>query len=158
MKRIILIFVICLLCIGCGKQEKNVTINIYENSDKSEVKEEINKTDDTTKENQEQTSNKKTNENQSNEKQNNDIKVEQQTTQSNNQASAQTNSESTLGKVKDKTINTYNNAKDWYNTNKDELKDINGEIVEEDKNTINDLIDKAKDWYNTNKGSIKEQA
>ena len=40
MKKIILIFIICLLVSGCGKENKNITINIYENSDKEEVIEE----------------------------------------------------------------------------------------------------------------------
>jgi hypothetical protein len=46
--------------------------------------------------------------------------------------------------------------KDWYNENKDELKDINSEIIENDKNAVNGWIDSAKNWYNENKDEIKD--
>ena len=40
MKKLLVVFVICLLVCGCRKTENNVTINVYENKD-PEVKEEI---------------------------------------------------------------------------------------------------------------------
>ena len=40
MKKLLIIFLICLLVCGCRKTENNVTINVYENKD-TEIKEEI---------------------------------------------------------------------------------------------------------------------
>lgn len=149
MKKIMLIFTICLLVSGCGKTEKNVTINIYENSDKEVIKEEIKNED-----------NEKTTVVEKQEiiviKEKDNEQVSSSNTQSNTNENS--NEESILDKVTDKVKDTYNGAKDWYNTNKDELKDINGEIVENDKNTINGWIGKAKNWYEENKNELKNSA
>jgi len=51
---------------------------------------------------------------------------------------------------------TFNNVKDWYSENKEEIKDTNKEIIENDKNTIKEAIDKTKDWYSENKEEIKD--
>ena len=40
MRKMLVVFAICLLVCGCRKTENNVTINVYENKD-PEVKEEI---------------------------------------------------------------------------------------------------------------------
>ena len=110
MKKILLVFVICLICVGCGKQEKNITINIYENSDRSEVQEEIKEKEEIKQENQDQSvieSNKiiiKEKVVESN------VSEEQKTIESN----IQKGSQSTLDKVEEKITNSYNNAKDWY--------------------------------------------
>ena len=37
----ILILLIIMLCFGCAKEEKNITINIYENTDKTEEIEKV---------------------------------------------------------------------------------------------------------------------
>lgn len=152
MKKILLIFVISLLCIGCGKQEKNITINIYENSDKSEVK----VTEETIEKKSKQTkTEQKENKNTSSKVESNDTNTKEE--QPAPQYTTETSSDFTLDKAKNKVTSTYNSAKNWYDNNKDELKDINSGIVEEDKNTINDLIDKGKNWYNENKDPIKEK-
>ena len=157
MKKILLIIVMCLLACGCSKHEKNITINIYENSDteiKQEQKEivkdqsekEISTNNQTTV--QEEVSTKSNQSNNINKQQSNPV------SENNNDNTEQP----TLFKVTDKVKDTYNNAKDWYNANKDELKNINSDIIENDKNTINVWIDSGKSWYEENKDALKQGA
>ena len=37
MKKIIIVLIITLFCFGCAKEDKNITINIYENGEKKET-------------------------------------------------------------------------------------------------------------------------
>lgn len=119
MKKIILI-IVCILCFGCTKEEKYVTINIYEN--------------DTTNNNSEEVSDGLTIEENFNDKDN-----------SVNNSKDSSNSETS--KV--------NQIKDWYNKNKDELKNISTEILKNDVDTLNGLVDDAQSWYDDNKDDIK---
>ena len=137
MKRIILIFIICLLVSGCGKTEKNITINIYENNDKQEVTEEIKKEE-----------NKK------------DIEDENEIVKDNfSELNTESNDKkTTASKITEKVKDTYNGAKNWYNANKEELKDINNQIVENDKNTIDTWIDKTTSWYEENSDELKKSS
>lgn len=52
--------------------------------------------------------------------------------------------ESNLDKAKDKIKDAYESAKTWYEENKDEIKGINEEIIEEDKQTIKKFYDSLK--------------
>ena len=92
-----------LFCFGCRKTDKNITINIYENSVKEEINEEIN---------------------------------------------------DNISSVED--MSNIEQAKDWYDKNKDDVKDINKEIIESDKEAITNIIDDTKSWYDENKDELKE--
>ena len=48
--------------------------------------------------------------------------------------------------------------KGWYATNKDELKDISKEILEDDVNSLKGLVSGAKDWFNKNKEGLTDAA
>ena len=144
MKKFVLIFVICLLC-GCAKEEKNITINIYENSDKNDVIEEIKEEDDIVETDVDSKNEIKDTE-----------KIEEKVLESNNNLT-EIHDESTLNKVTNKVKESYNNSKEWYDDNKDELKDINSQIIENDKQTINGWIDKTTTWYQENKDYLKQE-
>ena len=139
MKKKLIISILCLLCFGCGKTEKNITINIYDNrNSETEVsKEELNENDLQPNE----TINNYTIVNDaSNEKVNTDKQ------------------DTTLDKIKGKANSTYDSAKTWYDNNKDELKATNKEILEDDKETITEFWNKTKTWYDDNKDDIKSTA
>lgn len=144
MKKIIFVFAICLLCIGCSKNEKNITINIYENSDTNEIKDEI-KVEESYKLEDKNTTNPP--------EESNQIK---QTHDSNSQNNV--DEEYTFDKITNKVKDTYNTAKTWYDTNKDEIKDINSDIIENDKNNIDGFIDKTTTWYEENKEELKQES
>ena len=126
MKKFLIIACASLMCFGCGKKN-NITINIYENegSEKVEIKEES-KTNDR------------------------DTKVIGETVVEENKDNSQNSStkeESSLDTAKGKVKETYDKIKNWYDENKDELKDINKEILQEDTDTIKDIANQAKTWY-----------
>ena len=102
MKRVLIVFVLCLLCFGCRKNEKNITINIYDNrGNKSDV---IEKSLNTEKDS---ITNKESNNSETYQLNDKDIK---------------NNKNSTLNNIKDKASSTYNSTKTWYNNNKGEIK------------------------------------
>lgn len=72
--------------------------------------------------------------------------------------STESTEETTLDSTKKSTKDKYDSAKEWYNDNKDELKEINREIIQDDIDTITNAKDKAKEWYDDNKNSIKQSA
>ena len=126
MKKILIILFASLLCFGCGKRN-NITININENekSNTSQINEEI-------KENSKDT-----------------IKDDlvEDTKKQDNTISSDSEKGLNLDSAKDKAKETYDKVKSWYDENKDELKDINKEILEDDLNTLKEASDKLKDWY-----------
>lgn len=164
MKKILIIMFMCLLCFGCTKTEKNITINIYENGEEEKsidtfVSEDTNSEQVEVKQNSEDILSKAQNITESiiNEKVNNtntDNIINESDTSIVSNDTTETDDNSILDTVKDKTVSTYNSAKTWYNENKDELKATNDEIIESDKNTINGIIDKTQTWYNENKDTI----
>ena len=131
-----MILVLCLLCFGCGKTEKNVTINIYHNDEASKIEE-------STKE--------KVTEINDNSSINTDNNTSEVTTNDNE------NTSSTLDSLKEKAKDKYNSTKDWYSENKDELKEINNGIIQEDIDTVTGVVDKVKNWYSNNKDDIKDK-
>ena len=140
MKKIILIFVLCFLCVGCMKNEKNITINIYENKDK-EIKEEVKTIEEIITEDKEKI-----------------IKQEQTINEEIVENIPQENISTSQGNtVSNKVKDTYNSAKEWYKQNKDELKSINNDILENDKNTINSWIESGKTLYEENKDFIVDE-
>lgn len=134
MKKFLLITFMCLFCFGCGKTEKNITINIYENKD-TEVKENL--TDEDKEKSNIETNFNNTNENIIKEEIEEDTKIEHP-------------NEGVVDNVE-----SNNKTDNWYSKNKDEIKDISKEIIENDVNNINNLIDSAKNWYNDNKEDLK---
>ena len=55
-----------------------------------------------------------------------------------------------LVKIKDSIVEIAKNSYAWYEENKDELKEISKEILEEDKTTIKNAFDNTKNWYEEN--------
>lgn len=127
-------------CFGCGRDEKNITINIYDNKDSiDQNKEAVQSEEDVGR----YTYNESTNTFNSVYDNTEDNKKENE---SQNQISNDT--------INDKVVSSVSDAKNWYNSNKDELKDISNEILQDDINNINNLIDSTKDWYNENKDDL----
>ena len=134
MKKILIIVFISFLCFGCSKDNKNIVINIYENSDtqKTELKENNGK-EIITKE----------------------IVINKDSDNSEKESKEGKNSK--INSLKDKVKETYNSAKTWYDNNKDELKNINDELLQESIDTITNTTNKAKTWYDDNKDVIKDK-
>ena len=146
MKKIILIFVLCFLCVGCGKSEKNITINIYENKEK-DIKEEAKTIEEIITEDKEKIIEQEK------------IKQEQTANEGIVENIPQENISTSQGNtVSNKVKDTYSSAKEWYNENKDELKSINNDILENDKNTINSWIESGKTLYEENKDLIIDES
>lgn len=141
MKKFLIIIFLSFLCLGCGK---NITINVYENSDSEKVQ--------ITEEN------KSNNENSKVVKEITIIEKSNNSSNQNNDLDTSTKENSTLKTIKDKATDSYNSAKNWYDNNKDELKEINKEIMQDDIDTINSMADKTKTWYSENKDEIKDTA
>ena len=68
----------------------------------------------------------------------------------------QTNKNFKLDEIKEKTKDSLETISEWYDNNKEKIKDINKEIIEEDKGNIKNLLDRVKKWYKENKDEIKE--
>lgn len=151
MKKIIMILVITLFCFGCTNEAKNTNINIEENIDKKnteiiqtkqQIGEELSVKNDV--KNDEIVDSNELELYQSEKKDEMILNNEE------------TNVENNISQDKSK----LQQAKDWYAENKDELSQINKEILEEDKNTINSIIDETTSWYEENKeelGSISKE-
>ena len=143
-KKLFILVFIGLLCFGCGKKN-NVTINIYQNSEKDEKVIEEKK-------------DKELNDNSSNidvSSNSEETKEENLDSDNNNTTSSK---DSKLDSIKEKAKDKYNTAKSWYDENKEELKEINKDIIQNDIDTVTNATDKVKSWYSDNKDSIKEKA
>lgn len=161
MKKFLIVLVLSFLLFGCGKEPKNVTINIYENGKDSKDEQIESKTNNNVdnsisdinsnnilSEDKVDDTNNSTNNNivSSNEGSNdNSYSVPNDSSSSNN-----TNSNNNQTSEEDK--------KGWYATNKDELKDISKEILEDDVNSIKGIVSGAKDWFNKNKEGLTDAA
>lgn len=144
MKKILIFIFACILLSGCNKKDKNIVINIY-NDNKEEVVyqdivddgiEEVKPNDDSLFDLKKS--------------QNNGVLTESETINSNIElekiveSDNFTQDESKIEKVKN-----------WYNDNKDGLKNISSDIIEEDINSVKNMFGSAKNWYNDNKDELK---
>lgn len=123
------VIILLVLCVGCGKEEKNLTINIYENVDsnsKESIKVDTQKNDII------------------NDLKSKEIKIEE----SNNSSSKIKESQNEESNNNSKNI--LDEAKSWYKDNKEELKEKSDEILRNDVQNLESLYDNAKNWYETN--------
>lgn len=133
MKKNVIVFTVLLFCFGCAKEDNNITINIYENIDQKEtieIQDDTNvgeEVEETTKE---------------------EIKYLNTYSVIHDESNASSTNES-INKSK------LEETKDWYDKNKDELSNINKEILNEDKETIINIIDGVTAWYAENKDELK---
>lgn len=139
MKKIILILIISLFLFGCSKKEEKIIINVYNNEVVSEEtkEEKVNEVKEDT-----------INSNASGDMKKEKIEVE-------NSVSNITEEENEP-KQNLPIENKENSKQNWYTENKDELKNISKEIIEQDKEVISDAITNIKDWYNQNKDELTE--
>jgi len=151
MKKVLIIISLSLLLFGCGKEQKNITVNIYGN-DKvvADVKQNETKTDNNINSDTEKD---KEIENKVDKNSSNNTVVTQKEDNSNNYSVP---NESTANN--NASSNETEEKKGWYATNKDELKDISKEILEDDVNSLKGLVSGAKDWFNKNKDGLTEAA
>lgn len=138
MKKIFILLILCMICVGCGKEENNITINVYENTNsaKEDVQDiEVEEVMDTNINNG----------------------VDKETIikeESNSATSTKSNADINTSKISE----NVSKAKEWYDENKDELKEISTDIVNEDKETITEMVDSVKNWYSENKDDLTDTA
>lgn len=145
MKKFMMVLVVTLFCFGCSKDDKNITINIYESGEQKEtikVEEDLQLEEDIQEV--------------FNEVEQNELKKEENINENLDSGLSAIESNSNVNNNTSEDKSKLEEVKDWYNENKDELSDINKEILENDKNTITSIIGSASSWYNENKDELKQ--
>jgi len=141
MKKNIILLMLIFFLTACAKEEKNIAVNIYKCLDQEDCIKEKKDNEMTDKKvifNKNQTS--------KNEK----IEYQEQLTPVESFNDNSENEENNVYEAEKKELS------EWYNENKDELKETSKEILNEDKKFIAEKVDSVKDWYYENKDDIKQ--
>lgn len=150
MKKIILIFIVCIFLCGCAKQEKNTTVNTYENYDK-DVIQEIIKTETREEGTPTKKIEKNTSESSKTEKVESSVKSMVEKTKdwySENRDELKDISNDILKENKEDLTNMVDSAKEWYIENKEDLVKTQNELYYEEKEAKVSLKETATNFLN----------
>ncbi len=137
MKKLIVLIIFCILCSGCGKENKTIIVNVYDNHDK--IDEKTNTYEDvSTSEYDEKTV----------------IQENETFIKDSNVNNSISDSSTDIITEEIKEESKLNKIKSWYQSNKDDIKDISDDILENDKKTLMNLYDNARSWYDDNKEEL----